>query len=162
MTLCGEPVYNGMAVKVMQPLTCESCAERSKAGAQTRFSAPEEAVASLSEASPEQQPLAPQKQYAANMGSVIRALTRSRANGQLLHDSEWRAYEEAIASGRYKDPICGLCCSFQLSKIAKASFFHRSAVQCHTFIMWQARSGCMAQCLANGAATGMQHRSANC
>ena len=140
MTLCGEPVYNGMAVKVMQPLTCESCAERSKAGAQTRFSAPEEAVASLTEASPEQQPLAPQKQYAANMGSVIRALTRSRANGQLLHDSEWRAYEEAIASGRYKDPICGLCCSFQLSKIAKASFFHRSAVQCHTFIMWQARS----------------------
>ena len=47
-----------------------------------------------------QPPLAPQKQYAANMGSVIRALTRSRANGQLLHDSEWRAYEEAIASGR--------------------------------------------------------------
>lgn len=48
----------------------------------------------------EQQPLAPQKQYAANIGSVVRALTRSRANGQLLHEPEWQAYEEAIASGR--------------------------------------------------------------
>ena len=64
---------------------------------------PEEETLPASEAIPAEQmqpPLAPQKQYAANMGSVIRALTRSRANGQLLHDSEWRAYEEAIASGR--------------------------------------------------------------
>lgn len=67
------------------------------------FGAHEEAMQTVPEAAPAeqaQQPLAPQKQYAANMGSVIRALTRSRANGQLLHDSEWRAYEEAIASGR--------------------------------------------------------------
>ena len=82
-----------------------SCAERLRAGTLGRsvFGAPEEAIPPISEtevAMPEQQPLAPQKQYAANMGSVIRALTRSRANGQLLHDSEWRAYEEAIASGR--------------------------------------------------------------
>lgn len=48
----------------------------------------------------EQQPLAPQKQYAANIGSVVRALTRSRANGELLHEPEWQAYEDAIASGR--------------------------------------------------------------
>ena len=45
-------------------------------------------------------PLAPAKQYAANIGSVVRALTRSRANGQLLHEPEWHAYQEAIASGR--------------------------------------------------------------
>ena len=69
------------------------------------LSVPDEASLTIPEdAPPEQQPLAPQKQYAANMGSVIRALTRSRANGQLLHDSEWRAYEEAIASGRYRRP----------------------------------------------------------
>ena len=49
----------------------------------------------------QQQPLAPQKQYAANIGSVVRALTRSRANGQLLHEPEWHAYEEAITSSRW-------------------------------------------------------------
>ena len=66
-----------------------------------------------------QQPLAPQKQYAANMGSVIRALTRSRANGQLLHDSEWRAYEEAIASGRYMLPAQSYSLlSFYLSRLS--------------------------------------------
>ena len=117
MTLCrGFLVYNGLAVKVMQPSTCELCAERSKAGALTRFSTPEEAVASVPEAPAEQQPLAPQKQYAANMGSVIRALTRSRANGQLLHDSEWRAYEEAIASGRYNIPMCTVLCFFSVEQ----------------------------------------------
>ena len=83
-------------------------AERLRAGAFARsvgLSAPDEATLTLPEPAPAvQQPLAPQKQYAANMGSVIRALTRSRANGQLLHDSEWRAYEEAIASGRYAGP----------------------------------------------------------
>ena len=70
------------------------------------LSVPNEASLTIPEdAPPEQQPLAPQKQYGANIGSVIRALTRSRANGQLLHDSEWRAYEEAIASGRYRLPV---------------------------------------------------------
>ncbi len=85
-------------------MTSAYAAERLRAGAFGRtagLSAPDEASLTLPEDAPEvQQPLAPQKQYAANMGSVIRALTRSRANGQLLHDSEWRAYEEAIASGR--------------------------------------------------------------
>jgi hypothetical protein len=54
-------------------------------------------------------PLAPQKQYAANIASVVRALTRSRANAQLLHEPEWKAYEEAIASGRC--PNARLCLS---------------------------------------------------
>lgn len=82
--------------------------DRLRAGAFGRtvgLTVPDEAALTIPEdAPPVQQPLAPQKQYAANMGSVIRALTRSRANGQLLHDSEWRAYEEAIASGRYTRP----------------------------------------------------------
>ena len=86
-------------------ISVDYAAERLRAGALGRaagLSAPDEASLTLPEDAPAvQQPLAPQKQYAANMGSVIRALTRSRANGQLLHDSEWRAYEEAIASGRY-------------------------------------------------------------
>lgn len=60
----------------------------------------------------EQQPLAPQKQYAANIGSVVRALTRSRANGQLLHDPEWQAYEEAIASGRCVSSCVGMTIGF--------------------------------------------------
>lgn len=52
-----------------------------------------------------QMPLAPQKQYAANIGSVVRALTRSRANGLLLHEPEWKAYTAAIASGRHEFPV---------------------------------------------------------
>ena len=89
-------------------------ADRLRAGAFGRtvgLSAPDEAATTIpEEAPPVQQPLAPQKQYAANMGSIIRALTRSRANGQLLHDSEWRAYEEAIASGRYARHCTALHC----------------------------------------------------
>ena len=59
------------------------------------------------------------------MGSVIRALTRSRANGQLLHDSEWRAYEDAIASGR--------CCPVMHSAWGKDPVF----ICGNSHVMWQ-------------------------
>ncbi|BDA45713.1 probable WD repeat-containing protein 11 at C-terminar half [Coccomyxa sp. Obi] len=68
-------------------------------GAKAEEPVPAPAAAAAAPEESEQQPLAPQKQYAANIGSVVRALTRSRANGQLLHEPEWQAYEEAIASG---------------------------------------------------------------
>jgi hypothetical protein len=82
------------------------CAERLRAGAlgKTIGFGAGAAHAEEPEQAPEPEeaamPLAPAKQYAANIGSVVRALTRSRAGGQLLHEAEWAAYEAAIASGR--------------------------------------------------------------
>ena len=61
-------------------------------------------------------PLAPAKQYAANIGSVVRALTRSRAAGRLLHEPEWAAYREAVASGR-----CALASDLFQSVFCRAS-----------------------------------------
>jgi hypothetical protein len=74
-------------------------------------------------------PLAPAKQYAANIGSVVRALTRSRAAGRLLHEPEWAAYREAVASGRCAVASSGgtcvphrrcrpwCCAAFRMSKV---------------------------------------------
>ena len=38
--------------------------------------------------------------YTAGMAAVLRTLTRSRANQQLLHPQEWARYEAALASQR--------------------------------------------------------------